>query len=60
MGGLRFNIQDEHSLATPRSVEECYKLAIKVEEKIRRQEKQSNTTGGSSMRGRGGRGTTDF
>lgn len=36
LGGLRFNIQDELSLATPRSVEECYKLAMRVvEEKMR-------------------------
>lgn len=46
MGGLRFNIQDELSLATPRSVDECYQLALKAQEKIRRrQEKQSNNRG---------------
>ena len=26
LGELRFNIQDELSLTTPRSIEECYKL----------------------------------
>ena len=41
MGGLRFNIQDELSLATPRSIKECYKLAIEAAEKMkRRQERQ--------------------
>ncbi len=40
MGGLRFNIQDELSLPTSRSVDECYQLALRAKEKIRtRQEK---------------------
>ena len=61
MGGRRFNIHDELSLATPRSVEECYKSTTKAEEEIKRmQERQSKRRGGSSMRGRGGRSTIDF
>lgn len=49
IGGLRYTIQDEFSLSTPRNVEEYYKLAMKAEDKIkRRQERQ-----GSSNKGRG-------
>ena len=44
MGGLMFNIQDKLSFSTPRLVDE----------------KQSNSRGGSSMRGRGGTKKSDF
>ena len=61
IGGVRFNIPDELSLSTPRSFDESYQLALKDEEKIkRRQKKQSNSRGGSSIRGRGGRKNLDF
>ena len=61
MGGLRLNIQDDLSLSTLRSVDECYQLALKAVEKIkRRQEKQSNSRGGSSTMGRGGRTNSYF
>ena len=40
MGGLRLNIQDEFSLSTLRSVDECYQLALKSQEKIRRRQEK--------------------
>ena len=36
MNGLRFDIQDEVSLLSPKSVEEAYQCALKVEEKLNR------------------------
>jgi hypothetical protein len=36
MNGLRFDIQDEMSLFSPKSVEEAYQCALKVEEKLNR------------------------
>lgn len=53
LNGLRYNIQDELSLATPRMVEECYKLAVKFEEKIKRRQEQQGRGRGNNFRGRG-------
>lgn len=59
INGLRYNLQDELSLTNPRMMEECYKLAIKAEDKLRRwQEKQSrgrdrNYRGRGKFAGRG-------
>lgn len=36
INGLRHSIQDKLSLTTPRSVEECFQLAKRVEEKVER------------------------
>ena len=38
MNGLRMDIQDEISMLTPRTVEEAYQLALKVEDKIARRQ----------------------
>ena len=54
LGGLRFNIQDELSLTTPRSIEEYYKLAIRAEEKLKRRENNSGGRGNAN-KGRGGK-----
>jgi len=35
INGLRLNIQEEISLATPRILEECFQLVVRVEEKIK-------------------------
>lgn len=54
LGGLRFNIQDELVVANPSNVKECYQLALKVEEKMkRRQDKAARGRGNSNGRGRG-------
>ena len=58
LGGLKFSIQDEFFVANTRSVKECYQMALRIEEKLKRKnERHNNTKGGSSMRGRGGRTT---
>lgn len=53
LNGLRYNIQAELSLTTPRTVEECYKLAMKVEDKLKRKQDKQNKGRDKSFRGRG-------
>lgn len=54
LGGLRFNIQDELVIANPKSVEDCFQLALRAEEKVkRRQEKSTRGGGNNNNRGRG-------
>lgn len=53
LGGLRMNIQDELSLTNPRNVEECYKMELKAEEKVKRIQEKIVRGKGSTMRGRG-------
>lgn len=53
MGGLRLNIQDELVLANPRNVEECYQMAIRVEEKMKRRKDKASRGRGNASRGRG-------
>ena len=36
LGGLRFSIQDEFVASNPKSVKECYQLALRIEEKLKR------------------------
>lgn len=36
INGLKFNIQDQLSLSTPRTVEECFQLVVREEEKLKR------------------------
>ena len=56
MSGLKFSIQDKIGLSIPRNLGECFQLAIRAEEKLKRKnERQGSTRGGGSMRGRGGR-----
>ena len=54
LGGLRFSIQDEFVASNPRSIKECYQLALRIEEKLKRKNERQNRRngGGSSMRGR--------
>lgn len=39
INGLRFNIQDELSLTNPKTVEECFQLALKAEDKLKKTRK---------------------
>ena len=52
MNGLKFDIQDEMSLFSPKSVEEAYQCALKVEEKLNRRNK-SGRGRGQTYRGKG-------
>eukprot|EP00253_Pinus_taeda_P006788 PITA_06788 len=59
VNGLRMEILDEISILSPRSIEEAFQSAVKVEDKINR--KQNNRRGRGNGRGRGqsyGRGRT--
>jgi hypothetical protein len=40
MNGLRYDIQDEMSMVTIRTVEDSYQMALKVEEKLSRKKGQ--------------------
>ena len=51
INGLRYDIQDEISLLSLKTIEETYQAGLKVEEKILRKESQRNR-GRSSVRGR--------
>lgn len=53
LGGLKFSIQDEFAAVNPRSVKECYQMALRIEEKLKRRSERHNARGGSYMRGRG-------
>ncbi|KAH9292214.1 hypothetical protein KI387_042602, partial [Taxus chinensis] len=53
INGLRFNIQDEISLLTPKTIEEAYQIALKAEEKIARRQNTVSRGRGRSFRGRG-------
>lgn len=53
VGGLRLNVQDELVLANPRSVEDCYQMAIMVEEKLKRRKDKAVRGRGGASRGRG-------
>ena len=50
VNGLRFDIQDELSLLSLRSIEEAYQVALKAEEKLMRKQSQKE-----KVRGFGGR-----
>lgn len=52
LGGLRYNIQDELSLSTPRIVEECYKFPMKAKEKLKRRQYKSTRGKGTNRRGK--------
>jgi hypothetical protein len=52
INGLRYEIQDEISMMTMRTVEDAYQVALKVEEKLARKQSQRNR-GKSPNRGRG-------
>ena len=52
MNGLKFDIQDEMSLFSPKSVEEAYQCALKVEEKLNRRN-NSGKGKGKAYRGKG-------
>ena len=61
MSGLRYTIQDEIRLNVPRTLGECFQLAVRTKEKLKRKnERHSNSSGGGgTMRGRGGRTSSD-
>ncbi|XP_059065001.1 uncharacterized protein LOC131857030 [Cryptomeria japonica] len=60
LNGLRYNLQDEIGLNVPQTLGDCFQLAIRAEEKLKRkQERQGGTRGRGSMRGRGGRSTNE-
>lgn len=42
LNGLRYNIQDEISLNTPRTVEECFQMAMTAEEKIKNKARETS------------------
>lgn len=50
---MKYSLQDELSLTSPRTVEECYQLAMKAEDKLRRRQKKQRRGRGSTFRGRG-------
>jgi hypothetical protein len=52
INGLRYDIQDEISMATVRTVEDVYQMALKAEEKLARKQSQQNR-GRSLNRGKG-------
>jgi hypothetical protein len=52
INGLRFEIQDELSLLSPKSVEDAYQFTLKAEEKLARKQNQKNR-GRSPARGKG-------
>ncbi len=52
MNGLKYDIQDEMSLLSPKSVEEAYQCALKVEEKLNRRS-NSGKGKGQAYKGKG-------
>lgn len=50
---LKYSLQDELSPTSPRIVEECYQLAIKVEDKLRRRQEMKSRGRRRNFRGRG-------
>ena len=46
---LKFNIQDGIGLNIPGTLGECFQLAIRAEEKLKRNNERKNNRGGSSM-----------
>jgi hypothetical protein len=52
INGLRYEIQDEISMMTIRKVEDDYQIALKVEEKLARNQSQRSRSRGS-IRGKG-------
>lgn len=59
LNGFRYNIQDEINLTTPRTMEECYKLDIKDEEKLQRRKERQGRGKRNTNRGRGTRHTQE-
>jgi hypothetical protein len=51
MNGLRYDIQDEMSMMTIRTVEDAYQMALKAEEKLSRKQGQRGR-GRSQARGK--------
>jgi hypothetical protein len=52
INGLRYNIQDEINMATVKTIEDAYQIALKVEEKLERKQSQQNR-GRSLNKGQG-------
>ena len=50
MQGIRISIQDELILTSPTTINQCYQLALKVEEKFKRRNEQSSKGKGKNDR----------
>lgn len=53
LSGLWFNIQDELTLENPWTVEECFQLAIRTEEMLKRRKDKQTRVKGNNSRKRG-------
>lgn len=53
LNGLRYNIQDEISLMTPKTVEACFQMAIREKEKVEMRQEKTARGRGNTSRGRG-------
>ncbi|XP_059076362.1 uncharacterized protein LOC131875738 [Cryptomeria japonica] len=54
LNGLKFNIQDEISSMTPKIVDECFQMDLRVEDKLKRKGEQYGMgRGGKNSRGKG-------
>lgn len=56
LNGLKWNIQEEMALLSPKTVHQCYQLAIKIEERNKRKHDQSSKGRGRGRDQRGQRG----
>ena len=55
VNGLKISIQDELTLINLESVHQCFNLALKIEEKLKRRSENNRGRGSNLFRGRGGR-----
>lgn len=53
LNGLRYNIEDEISLLAPKSVQQCFQMEMRVEEKLKRRQEKETRGRGSTYRSRG-------
>ena len=57
LNGLRWSIQEDMSLVTPKIVHKCYQMALKVEEKGKRKQDHTSKNRGRGRDSRGHRGS---
>lgn len=57
LNGLKWSIQEEMTLLSPKIVHQCYQLAIKIECKSRRKQDQTSKSRGRGRDQRGHRGS---
>ena len=53
LNGLKWNIQEEMALLSPKTVHQCYQLAIKIEERNKRKHDHSSKGRGKGRDQRG-------